>query len=253
MNEIKQMSEYFLLALSLGLSGFSILVSTNLTGAGFFRLLQSIVLSSLVILGVIEFFSHTFSLVFLLYLVCLLLILLSYRYHLDEKSKFMWLIYFLQFFFITYISYLIYSKLDLFVYYLITTGLVGITMYTMVLGHYYLVVPKLSEKPLLNATEILWVMLVLKIGASYIGWLKGSHYFEEGTMLGAGYSFNWMILLMRVLWGYLALFILSLFAWKLCRIRSIQSATGLFYVMVFFMLVGELISSYLYFNFGLML
>ncbi len=70
-------------------------------------------------------------------------------------------------------------------------------------------------------------------------------------MAGDGYTFNWLVISMRWLWGYVALAVLSAFAWRLCRMRSIQSATGVLYIMVFFVFVGELISGYLYFKHGL--
>ena len=75
-------------------------------------------------------------------------------------------------------------------------------------------------------------------------------FFKEYSELGAGYMFNWIALSMRFLWGYAILFIMSYFTWKLVKIRSIQSATGVLYVMVFFIWIGELISHYMFFNYG---
>ncbi len=254
MNEIKLISEYFLLSMALGLSFFSFLVNTKLTGAGFFRLLQSIIISSVVILFIISFFNSTNFLLQLFYSLLIVTIIATYRFHTDEKSKLMWGLYFIQNILLLLASFSLYSsETQVFLNFFLSTMLVGITTYAMVLGHYYLVVPKLSEKPLLYAIEILWVALILKMGSSSVNLIKHYDFFQEGTLLGSGYAFNWMLLLMRVLWGYVALFVMSIFAWKLCRMRSIQSATGVFYVMVFFMIVGELISNFMQSKYGLML
>jgi len=60
-----------------------------------------------------------------------------------------------------------------------------------------------------------------------------------------------MILLMRIGWGYLIIGIMSYFAWRLIKMRSIQSATGILYVMTFFIFTGELLSGYILFKYGL--
>jgi hypothetical protein len=76
---------------------------------------------------------------------------------------------------------------------------------------------------------------------------------QEGTNLGDGYTFNWLFISMRYLWGYAAPLILSFFTFKLCKLRSLQSATGVLYIVEFFVIVGELISVYLMAKHGLAL
>jgi hypothetical protein len=78
-------------------------------------------------------------------------------------------------------------------------------------------------------------------------------YLTEGSQLGDGYTFNWLFISMRYLWGYAAPLVLSFFTFKLCRLRSIQSATGVLYIVEFFVIVGELISIYLMAKHGLAL
>jgi hypothetical protein len=78
-------------------------------------------------------------------------------------------------------------------------------------------------------------------------------YLQEGTSLGDGYTFNWLFISMRYLWGYAAPLILSFFTFKLCKLRSLQSATGVLYIVEFFVIVGELISVYLMAKHGLAL
>ncbi len=129
----------------------------------------------------------------------------------------------------------------------------GLITFSMVLGHWYLVTPKLSEKPLMKASYLIWGLLFVKIALSTEEYLANSDVFTEGTMLAEGYMFNWLLFSMRALWGYLVIGILSYFSYRLIKMRSIQSATGVLYVMTFFVFVGELISTYLFFKHGLCL
>ena len=124
----------------------------------------------------------------------------------------------------------------------------------MILGHYYLVVPKLSEEPLIYCLYIFWAVMFLKLMASLtIIFTTATPYLQEGTNLGDGYTFNWLFISMRYLWGYAAPLILSFFTFKLCKLRSLQSATGVLYIVEFFVIVGELISVYLMAKHGLAL
>jgi hypothetical protein len=44
---------------------------------------------------------------------------------------------------------------------------------------------------------------------------------------------------------------MSFFNWKLLKIRSIQSSTGILYAMTFFVFIGEMVSVYMFYNYGL--
>lgn len=121
----------------------------------------------------------------------------------------------------------------------------------MMKGHWYLVTPKLSEKPLVQSVVGIWLLMAMKVAVTAFGVYLAWDFFREYTTLGAGYAFNWLMLSMRLIWGYLVILVMSIFAWKLVRMRSIQSATGIFYAMVIFVFIGELISGYLFFKYGL--
>jgi hypothetical protein len=54
-----------------------------------------------------------------------------------------------------------------------------------------------------------------------------------------------LFFLFRVTWGILGPLALSWFIWKTADMRSNQAATGLLYVAMVFVLIGELLSSYL--------
>jgi hypothetical protein len=128
-----------------------------------------------------------------------------------------------------------------------STLLLGIITYAMTLGHWYLVVPKLSEKPLKVAAIITWIILAIKISISAFTYLNNKDFFENAD------AFSSIIVIMRITFGYVAILAMSIFNWKLVKIRSIQSSTGILYAMTFFVFIGELISAYLYFNNGLLL
>ena len=54
-----------------------------------------------------------------------------------------------------------------------------------------------------------------------------------------------LFFLFRVLWGIVGPLALSYFIWKTADMKSNQAATGLLYVALVFVLIGELLSSYL--------
>jgi hypothetical protein len=248
----------FLLALAFGTQLFSVLVNTRLTGVGFFKLGNSIVLAAFTlacasILFIAKFEVPTSS----IWAMGLILVTnsLTYVLHRDQKSWFMWTLYGLQILTFCFLVFDLYSPASgwsMFFFY--TAGLLGISNFAMILGHYYLVVPKLTEEPLIYTLYVFWTILFLRLMSSVSVFLTAAQPFlQEGTELGDGYTFNWLFISMRYLWGYLAPFILSLFTYRLCRIRSIQSATGVLYIIEFFVIVGEMISIYLMSKHGLAL
>jgi hypothetical protein len=172
-------------------------------------------------------------------------------FHRDDKTTPMWGLYAIVVLALGADLYLFAPQVKNALFLFSSSLMLGIITYAMVLGHWYLVVPKLSEKPLLIAALITWAVLALKIIFSALSVYKHFDFFESQTTLGAGYAFNWLLLTMRFSFGYLVIMVMSIFNWKLVRIRSIQSSTGILYAMTFFVFVGELISTYLFFNYGL--
>lgn len=246
----------FFLALAFGTQILSPIVSTRLTGVGFFKLGTAIVLGSLTLaFGVDYFMAPALTMPeIVLYISLLVLNLVTHLFHQDQKSIFMWVIYAIQ---VALFSALVLICFNYDVrwiqFFLLTMGLLGVSNFAMILGHYYLVVPKLSEEPLIYCLYLFWGILFYKVFLSATFLLgEGRVFLEEGTMKGDGFMYNWLFISMRVLWGYLAPFILSLFTYKLCRLRSIQSATGVLYIIEFFVIVGELIGVYLMTKHGLL-
>ncbi|WP_372653490.1 hypothetical protein [Halobacteriovorax sp.] len=253
--EILNVAEFFFMTLALGVGMFTWIASSKLTGAGFQQLINSVCLGSTAIALAIHLSYGTFTdPLSIIYYIAAAAFLLIRQLHKDEKSVFMWIL------FITHNLALLYLLMDFlngwssqFRFGLSSTILLGVITYAMILGHYYLVVPKLSVRPLKISILILWAILAVKIiWSSYETYLNWG-FFKEFTQLGGGYAFNWLMLTMRVGWGYVVIFAMSIFTWKLVKIRSTQSATGVLYAMTIFVFVGELVSAYLFFKYGLLI
>jgi hypothetical protein len=244
----------FLLSLSLGTAAFSWIASPKLTGAGFMRLVtgHGVIFLSLMIGLSWALFGAPYPLWLAFEGIALLSLILQWKLHRDRRTKSMWALFLLQTVF-TIVLFLAFAGKGpaQFAFLLSSALLLGVTHYSMLLGHYYLVVPKLTERPLLICLKMFWTILFGKLLFSAFYTWQAWPYLSEGSVLGDGFIFNWLVISMRWLWGYGALLVLSYFAWRLCRMRSIQSATGVLYIMVFFVFIGELLSAYLYFKHGL--
>jgi hypothetical protein len=252
--DIKTIADFFLLSVAGSMILFSPIASSRLTGNGLIKLLTNVAIGALVISIVIQiisaglFFSHILN----LKISTLFAMMLITTLHQDDKSKLMWGLYGVASIIPLYLVAALVSFQALPTIFLISASLLlGVITYSMTLGHWYLVVPKLSETPLKIAAIITWIILGAKILWSSYSIYSHYDFFEEQTMLGAGYAFNWMLLLMRLSFGYAVIAGMSYFNWKLLKLRSIQSSTGILYAMTFFVFIGELVSTYIFFNYGL--
>lgn len=256
MNSITQIiTHFFLLSLAFGTQLLSPVVSTRLTGVGFYKLGTSIVLASLVLAVGVDYFMRPAigQVEGICYAILIATNAVTFIFHKDQKSLPMWGLYILQVITFCVLAFHVFAFDPVWiVFFFMSMILLGISNFSMLLGHYYLVVPKLSEEPLIYCLYIFWISFFLKIISSLAVILSvGAPYLVEGTVLGDGYMYNWLFVSMRYLWGFLAPVILSFFTFRLCKIRSIQSATGVLYIVEFFVIVGELISVYLMAKHGL--
>ena len=255
MAEIIMVAEVFLLTLSFGVSLFMPIANSKLTGNGFVKLIISIALASLFLSTILNLrYALPTAYPSILHYIPMICMVLVRFLHQDEKSIWMWLLYLIQNGCLAVLLFVTFNHhWPTFLYFFSSMVLLGIIVYAMTLGHYYLVVPKLTVRPLLIANVILWIVLVLKISQAGIFTYENLDYFSEGTTKGAGYSFNWLMLLMRGGWGYLIIGIMSILNWKLVKLRSTQSSTGMLYAMTFFVIIGELCAQYMYFAYGMFL
>ncbi len=254
MEMVKKIVEFYLLSLGLGVGIFSPLASSKLTGHGFLKVIHSICLVALFIALAVHFSRvGLFVIPNYIYAMGLFSFALVISLHRDQKSFFMWLLYIFQNVSLIYLLFLFVDKnISQFFFYLSSSLFLGVVTYAMILGHWYLVVFKLTEKPLLYATYFLWGILAFKILWSFIILIKQWDYFSIPDNFTGDFSFIWMVICMRFVWGYFIMGIMSYYSWRLIKMRSIQSATGVLYVMTFFVFVGELISNFLQYKYGIM-
>ncbi len=121
----------------------------------------------------------------------------------------------------------------------------------MVLGHWYLVTPKLPEAPLVRFARWLTVVLAAQV-ALFVTWTAigagpdGAPGFAALT--GAWALFVWL----RLLVGLVFPLVVSWAAIQTAKTRSMESATGLLYINVGTIAAGSIVSAGLYFGAGLL-
>jgi hypothetical protein len=114
----------------------------------------------------------------------------------------------------------------------------------MMLGHWYLVTPRLATRPLLRLTAALAAVLVfqgLLLAAQTLG---GQAESLLGAPLGA------LLFWLRVGVGVLFPLALCYPVWRTARVRSMMSATGLLYIALGTVLAGQIIAGALFFLSG---
>lgn len=121
----------------------------------------------------------------------------------------------------------------------------GATLMSMILGHWYLVEPKLSIEPFMKLT---WAFILTLISRTVF--ISGGFLYDSLTLTGGKrYALEQFLsvegelifLIQRILFGILLPALLSYFIYNTVKIRSTQSATGILYVNLVFVLIGELI------------
>jgi hypothetical protein len=113
----------------------------------------------------------------------------------------------------------------------------------MMLGHWYLVTPRLAPRPLLRLTAALAAVLAVQgllIAGQAVAGLAAS-------VLGAPLS---LLFALRVGVGVLFPLALCYLVWRTARVRSMMSATGLLYIALGTVLAGQIIASALFFLAG---
>lgn len=124
---------------------------------------------------------------------------------------------------------------------------VGSVLFGMLLAHWYLIEPRMPMEPLqrtlilFGATQV--AMLISLGGVVAYHWPEWTG--MDGGLLRAFTLGNALFVAMRLFLGVLAPIGLAWMIWKTVEIRSIQSATGILYAAVVFVLFGATISIYL--------
>lgn len=252
MATIVSVTIFFLISIAFGVGVFTYLIDTENFGVGVMKLMTSVCGSCAFIgLIVMQVFAEPTILSTVSVSILVWAFTMIYFFHRDKKAKIMWVLYALHSIAGLVAIYTLSKSTTEYLFLLSSALFLGGITFAMVKGHWYLVNPKLTEKPLVQSVLGIWGLLGVKVIFTGVGVYLGWDFFKEFTTLGEGYLFNWLMLVMRLVWGYIIILVMSVFAWKLVRMRSIQSATGIFYAMVIFVFIGELISGYLFFKYGL--
>jgi protein NrfD len=119
----------------------------------------------------------------------------------------------------------------------------GAVLLIMNLGHWYLVSRSLPFQ-LLARGAILYAALAAA-RTTLLAVAVAAHWGGESVATLLSPEREGVFFLFRVLWGIAGPLALSYFIWKTAHMRSNQATTGLLYVALVFVLIGELLSSYL--------
>jgi len=138
---------------------------------------------------------------------------------------------------------------SLLVQFLALTAVTGGSMAAVVLAHWYLVTPRISERPLILTTRLLmWALIIqsLLYGVWLAAGIPDLDPFEALT--GPNAAFVWL----RLVVGLLFPLLLVWMAWRTALTRSMESATGLLYINVGSIAAGTILAAGLYFGAGLL-
>jgi hypothetical protein len=133
----------------------------------------------------------------------------------------------------------------------ILAAVLGGVWAAMILGHWYLVTPRLPEAPLVRLARWLAIALAVQL-VLFVTWVAlgagpgGTPAFA--ALVGPWALFVWL----RLLVGLIFPLIVSWAAVQTARSRSMESATGLLYINVGTIAVGTILAAGLYFGAGLL-
>lgn len=123
--------------------------------------------------------------------------------------------------------------------------LLGCSLMTMILGHWYLIPYGASFGPLIRGAEFFRMACALRTLVFAFAWLSAWRVVRDGTPLSL-----WLFRIdgalvfsvARILWGLAAPLALSFLVVKTARLKSNQSATGLLYASLVLVFLGELMA-----------
>jgi hypothetical protein len=121
----------------------------------------------------------------------------------------------------------------------------------MILGHWYLVTPKLPEAPLILISRLLLGVVSLQVVLFAVWIATGAGPGSEPpfrNLVGPWALFVWL----RLIVGLIFPLVVSWAALQTARSRSMESATGLLYINVGTIAAGTILAAGLYFGAGLL-
>ena len=128
---------------------------------------------------------------------------------------------------------------------------IGGVFAAMILGHWYLVTPKLPEAPLILLAQVLLGLVVLQV-VLFWAWVATGAGPADGAPFGALVGPWALFVWLRLIVGLIFPLIVSWASVQTARTRSMESATGLLYINVGSIAAGTILAAGLYFGAGLL-
>ena len=136
--------------------------------------------------------------------------------------------------------------------FVLVTASAGGVFSAMILGHWYLVTPKLPEAPLILLSRALFTVVAAQIVLFWVWIGTGAGPAPDGApfsaLTGPWALFVWL----RLIVGLIFPLVVSWAALQTAKTRSMESATGLQYLNVGSILAGTILAAGLYFGAGLL-
>jgi hypothetical protein len=134
---------------------------------------------------------------------------------------------------------------------LVVSAAIGGVFAAMILGHWYLVTPKLPEAPLILLARVLLVVVAVQVVLFWAWIATGAGPADPApfaSLVGPWALFVWL----RLIVGLVFPLIVCWASVQTARTRSMESATGLLYINVGSIAAGTILAAGLYFGAGLL-
>ncbi|MFL5640963.1 MAG: hypothetical protein ACJ77V_08520 [Chloroflexota bacterium] len=133
----------------------------------------------------------------------------------------------------------------------VVSAAIGGVFAAMILGHWYLVTPKLPEAPLILLARVLLAVVALQV-VLFVAWTATgagpADVAPFSSLVGPWALFVWL----RLIVGLIFPLIVCWASVQTARTRSMESATGLLYINVGSIAAGTILAAGLYFGAGLL-
>jgi hypothetical protein len=143
------------------------------------------------------------------------------------------------------------GALSLLVQLAVVSAAIGGVFAAMILGHWYLVTPKLPEAPLILLARVLLAVVITQV-VLFVAWTATgagpAAVAPFSSLVGPWALFVWL----RLIVGLLFPLVVCWASVQTARTRSMESATGLLYINVGSIAAGTILAAGLYFGAGLL-
>lgn len=129
-----------------------------------------------------------------------------------------------------------------------SAALLGSSFTAMLLGHWYLVLPSMDVSLLQSIVKFhLGSTLARALSVGAVAWAAAATWDSllAPSFFAYVFSIDGIFLWQRLLFGLIGPVVLAYMTWETAKLRSTQSATGILYVDLFMVIVGELVAKYL--------